>query len=169
MTEPYIPIGKINGLYGVKGWVKVYSYTQPRDNILSYQPWYLYRANQWQKVNRIEGKAHGKGVIAQLEHYQEPELARQLMDVEIGIQRHQLPSLAADEYYWSDLHGLTVVTTAGKTLGEVDHLLETGAHDVLVIVDPTGATHLVPFVLPHIVLSVDLIQHQITVHWDPEF
>ena len=62
--DAFLPIGKIVGLYGVRGWVKVFSYTQPRENILGFRPWYVKREGRWQALEDIEGRRHGKGVIA---------------------------------------------------------------------------------------------------------
>lgn len=180
-----IPVGKISGLYGIQGWVKIYSYTQPRDNIFRYQPWHLYQnqVQQCQPIYLRQGKIHGKGLIAQLEHYDSPEAVRPLLTAEIRIARQQLPELPADEYYWSDLQGFTVRTTTGQTLGILDHFLETAAQDVMVIhapvadpvlpapakIHPPPKTHLIPFVQPQIVQAVDRAQRAILVHWDPDF
>ena len=89
------------------------------------------------------------------------------MGREIAVERDQLPELANDEYYWTDLEGLQVRTCAGVTLGRVDHLLATGANDVLVV--QGEREHLIPFVLGSVVKAVHLSDGWMEVDWDPDF
>jgi len=167
--EPSIPIiiGQINGLYGIRGWVKIFSYTSPITNILNYSPWLVYRQGQWQTMSLCEGQAHGKGIIARLEAIHDRDEAAGLIGAEIAIEREQLLPVSADEYYWTDLKGLTVVNCEGVTLGQVDHLVETGANDVLVL--KGSRERLIPFVLEHVILEVDLTQRVIRVDWEADF
>ncbi len=154
-------------MYGVKGWVRVYSYTQPRENIVRYQPWYIKRGGNWQPRQLAEGKRHGKGVIARLADCADRDQALSLMESEIGISRDQLPEAAPGEYYWNDLQGLEVVTLEDESLGRVDHLIETGANDVLVV--QGDRERLIPFVLEQVVTRVDLEAGIIQVDWDKDF
>lgn len=170
--EEYITVGRISGLYGVKGWVKVFSYTQPRDNILKYSPWYLKQGNSWRPVKLQAGRVHGEGIVAHIEGCDDREQARELLKVEIAITRQQLPAL--DEgYYWTDLVGCQVVTQQGIELGQVSQMLETGANDVMVVQQQIAGDEpqerLIPFLLGDVILSVDLAGQIITVDWDPEF
>jgi 16S rRNA processing protein RimM len=166
--QDYIVVGCINGLHGVRGWVKVYSHTQPRDNILGYRTWYLLRGGQWQATELLEGRQQGKGIVARLKGYDDRDQAAALMDTEVAILPEQLPDAAPGEYYWAQLQGLQVVNTEGVELGVVDHLLETGANDVLVVRD--GETErLIPYVSGTFILDVSLVDRVIRVDWDPEF
>lgn len=165
-TNDYIIIGRVSGLYGVRGWVKVYSHTQPRDNIVDYSPWYLRIGGEWQPRQLIQGRAHGKGVVAQLDGCDDRDAAATLMGCDIAIKREQLPAAGPGEFYWSDLVGCRVTTTTGVALGIVDHLLETGSNDVLVIAGERE--RLVPFTADAVV-SVDVVSKSIVVDWDPEF
>lgn len=151
----------------MKGWVRVFSYTDPRDNIVHYQPWYLRCDGTWQARRVAEGKRHGKGVIVRLEGCEDRDQAAALMDCEIGVRRDQLPPTAPGEYYWNDLLGLDVVTVQNEPLGKVDHLLETGANDVLVV--QGERERLIPFVRGKVVMQVDLEAGVIQVDWDKEF
>ncbi len=145
----------------------MFSYTRPRENILQYQPWYLQQAGDWRSRHLAEGKRHGKGVIVRLQDCGDRDQAMSLINCEIGISREQLPAAGPDEYYWEDLQGLEVVTQDDESLGRVDHLIETGANDVLVV---TGERErLVPFVLEQVVTSVDLDAGIIRVDWDKDF
>jgi 16S rRNA processing protein RimM len=151
----------------VKGWVRVFSWTDPRDNIVHYQPWYLRCGGVWRARRVAEGKRHGKGVVARLEGCENRDQAAGLMDCEIGVRRDQLPPTAPGEYYWSDLLGLDVVNLHDEPLGRVDHLLETGANDVLVV--QGERERLIPFVPGKVVVRVDLESGVIRVDWDKEF
>ena len=147
--------------------MRVFSYTQPRENIVQYQPWYLKQAGDWQPRQLAEGKRHGKGVIVRLQDCADRDQALSLMDSEIGISRDQLPATAPGEYYWGDLQGLEVVTQDDEPLGRVDHLIETGANDVLVV--QGERERLIPFVLEQVVTRVDLDAGVIRVDWDKDF
>ncbi len=168
MTEQQrIGVGKITGVFGVKGWVKVFSDTSPKENILTYSPWYLEKGNNSKLVKVIDGRVQGKAIVAQLEDIDDRDQAELLAGWNISIAREQLPEIGADEYYWSDLIGLKVKTVNGEDLGVVDYLMETGANDVLVI--KGDQERLIPFVQGQTVLKIDLEAGEIQVDWDPEF
>lgn len=164
----YIVVGRINGLYGVRGWVKVFSHTQPRENILGYKLWYLKRAGQWQEAELEEGRMHGKGIVAKIRGCDDRDAAAALMDTTVAIRREQLPRAQEGEYYWTDLQGLKVCNLEGVELGRVSHLLETGANDVLVVRQGRDE-RLIPFVQGQYVTRIDLDAGEMTVDWDPDF
>lgn len=158
-------VGRISGLYGVRGWVKVFSEAEPRDNILTYNPWYL--GVEHRPWGVAEGRLHGKGLVARLEACEGRDQAAALIGLEIGIRRDQLPRLGADEFYWADLVGLSVETLEGRQLGRVDRVFATAANDVLVV---TGERErLVPFLRDRVIKDVDFDLGRIRVDWDPEF
>ncbi|MBD3666409.1 MAG: ribosome maturation factor RimM, partial [Kangiella sp.] len=158
-----------NGASGIKGWVKVYSYTDPKENILNYSPWYLKLDGQWQKVSIINGREQGKTVVAQLEGCNDRNTAESYRGVEIAIEESQLPQLENGEYYWRDLIGLTVVNLAGEELGTVKKMMETGANDVLVVKTTSKEELLIPYVPEYSVMKVDLDSKQITVDWELDY
>lgn len=164
----YLIVGRINGLYGVRGWVKVFSHTEPRDNILSYRTWYLRRGAEWRPIELAEGRLHGKGVVARLAGCDDRDKAAALIGSDIAILREQLPQAAPGEYYWSDLIGLAVCTVEGVELGLVDHLLETGSNDVLVVLQGKHE-RLIPFIREQVVREIDLVDKRMVVDWDPDF
>jgi len=157
-------LGRISGLFGVKGWVKVYSYTEPREAVLNYDRWLLSGKNGWQEATVAEGQRHGKTVIVRINGYDDRDQAAGLIGTEIGVPRDALPEADSDHYYWSDLEGLSVVHRDGTEIGKVDHLLETGANDVMVVKGETE--RLVPFVMDKVVLGVDLVKGEIRVDWE---
>jgi 16S rRNA processing protein RimM len=165
-SSPII-MGHIAGPYGIKGWVRVVSYTEPLENLLDYRPWQLRQDKVWQSVDVVEARRHGKGLVVRLPDCRDRDMAARYSGTEIGIFREQLPVTDDDEYYWDDLVGLHVVTLDGKELGIVDHLIETGSNDVLVI--KGEREYLVPFIQGKVINAVDLAGRQIRVDWDPDF
>ncbi len=157
-------LGRIAGLYGVQGWVKVHSYTDPRDAVLEHAEWLLDREGAWQACELVEGKRHGKGIIAKLAGVDDRDAAAEYVGIDIGVPREQLPETEPGEYYWTDLEGLRVVHKDGRELGTVAYLLETGANDVLVT--EGERERLIPFVMGRVVLDVDLDDGVITVDWE---
>ncbi|MDD4914372.1 MAG: ribosome maturation factor RimM [Methylococcales bacterium] len=167
-NSDFLNAGQISGVFGIKGWIKVFSFTHPRENILRYSPWFLKKDNLIREVKVLDGQRHGNTVVVELEGIADRDAATALMGSEILIRRQQLPETGPDEYYWHDLIGLNVETESGVRLGIVDHLLETGANDVLVVID--GETErLIPFLQKQTVLKIDLSGQLIIVDWDPDF
>ena len=161
-------VGKVSGVFGVKGWIKVFSYTQPRENILTYSPWYLQKGSEIKEVKLVDGRRQGKQIIAAIDGITDRDAAAALSGWEILIDKSQLPAAEEGEYYWADMVGLKVETDQGVALGVVDHLLETGANDVLVVMDGTKE-RLIPFLQQQTVLKIDLENGLMVVDWDPEF
>ncbi len=160
----HVIVGRISGIYGVKGWVKVFSYTEPRENILNYTPWMVRRGGQWLTLALRAGRRQGQGIIARLEQYHDRDQARGLIGADIAIRRDQLADAGPGEYYWVDLIGLRVRNVRGEDLGRVDHLLETGANDVLVVRGKKEI--LIPYVRDDVVTGIDLEAGVMTVDWD---
>ena len=157
-------VGKINGLYGVKGWLKIFSYTDPKENILNYTPWLI----NGQLIDLEDGKPQGKGIIAKLKGVDDRNQAMAFLQTEISIQREQLPILPTDEFYWSDLIGLRVINEEGIDLGSIFELFETGANDVIVVKNQ-NIERLIPFVWNDIVEHIDLEKREMRVRWDVDF
>jgi len=171
MKDLQVLVGRISGLFGVRGWVKVYSFTQPIENIFRYRPWHLRGVKQGEDiVNEFvvsHSRSHGKGLVAQFAGIDDRDVAAGLVGAEIFVERGQFAGTEPGEHYWTDLVGLSVETVDGKSLGEVDSLLETGANDVLVI--DGEKRYLVPFVAGQVVKAVDLDDGKIVVDWDPDY
>lgn len=162
-----ISVGKISGVFGVKGWVKVFSFTDPRENILTYSPWLLQKGDEIKTVNVVDGQLQGKTIVAQLAGIDDRDQAASLMGWDIFITQDQLPKAAKGEYYWSELIGLQVETIDGVQLGVVDSLLETGANDVIII--QGERERVIPFLQGRTIVKVDLDECKIIVDWDPDF
>jgi 16S rRNA processing protein RimM len=162
-----INVGEISGVFGVKGWVKVFSFTDPRENILGYSPWLLKKGIETKRVRVIDGQLQGKTLVAQLEGVTDRDQAAALMGWAVFISPSQLPKAAAGEYYWSDLIGLKVETVQGVELGVVENLLETGANDVVVVKGERERA--IPFLQGQTIISIDLDAGRMIVDWDPDF
>lgn len=162
-----VNVGEISGVFGVKGWVKVFSFTETRENILNYSPWLLKKNSETKSLNVTDGILQGKTVIAQLDGIDDRGQAASLIGWEIFVTPGQLPKAKQDEYYWSDLIGLTVETTAGVQLGLIDNLLETGANDVVIV--KGDRERAIPFLQGKIIINIDLQVGTMIVDWDPDF
>lgn len=167
MDKNLVVVGHVAGLYGVKGWFKVISYTEPRRNILDYQPWHLEQAGVIEPAGSLTGQIQGKSLVAHLAGIEDRDAAAGLIGANIFVNRDLFVQTEKDEYYWRDLEGLQVVNVEGVSLGVVESLLETGANDVLIL--RGERRRLIPFVVDDIVKRVDLDAAKIIVDWEPEF
>lgn len=182
--QQYIIIGAITAVYGIKGWVKIRSWTRPTDNIIAYQPWLLtrkslghagsatsagtdYGPGDLQAVTLQHRRSQAGRIMVKLDDSDNREQAQALVGKLIVVQRSQLPVADDNEYYWSDLIGLTVRNHNGVSFGKVTSLLETGANDVLVI--HGDRERLVPFVQGSVVQAIDLDNNAMLVDWDEDF
>lgn len=162
-SKPVI-LGRVTGLYGVKGWIKVHSYTEPREAILDYKDWLLLRDGDRQSVKLAEGKRQGKAVIARIDGVDDRDDAAGYVGNDIAVPRERLPDTGRGEFYWADLEGLQVVHSDGRILGKVAYLLATGANDVLVVHGDEEI--LIPFVQEEVIKDVDLAAGVINVDWE---
>ncbi len=172
-----ITLGSIVAVYGVTGWVKVYSHTNPMDNILNYRHWVISRNGRIETVEIDQGRRHGKGLVAHIVGCDDRESARNYCNSEIMINASDMPPTTDEEVYWHQLEGLNVFSRNGANdnvlLGKVSHLMETGANDVLVIAPSKGSIdkreRLVPWLVTQVVLDVNPEKGFIRIDWDPEY
>lgn len=163
--ERRIVVGKITGVYGIKGWVKVRSFTEPGKNIFAYAPWHLDGTEQ--EFGVLNGRSHGSSWVAQVEGITDREQAATLVGRSISVPRSRLPEPGEGEYYQTDLLGMDVVNLDGVELGRVDQIMETGANDVLVVMG--DRERLIPFTRGQAIREVDVAQRRIRVDWDADF
>jgi 16S rRNA processing protein RimM len=164
--DELICVGHILGAQGLKGWVRVFSNTSPRDNIVNYSPWIIEQGDELKAVG-VSGRSQGRNVVAQLDGCEDRNQAEALTGCRILIDPAQLPLLQQGDYYWSDLIGLKVESLQGDALGVVESLLETGADDVLVV--SAERERLIPFVIGDIVHEVDIDRQRMVVDWLPDY
>lgn len=173
ISSERILAGKISAAYGIKGWVKVYSHTDPIEHILDYAPWLLKRRSTERLLKLDQGRIHGKGIVVLPEGFQDRNQAEELIGYEIWIDKQALPKLDQDDYYWHQLEGLQVINEAGECLGVISQMLETGANDVIVVSATQDSIddqeRLIPWVEPDYVREVDLANKKVLVSWAAEF
>ncbi len=167
VQDTIITLGKIIGVFGVQGWVKVYSHTAQQEGILRYKPWYLLKNGVWSQVKVLAGKRQGKGLVVRLEGITDRDAALALNGTSVGVSRCSLPEPMDGEYYWTDLVGLSVMTAEGCLLGSIDYLFETGANDVMVV--QGERERWIPWIMHDVIKSVDLIDRKVLIDWDPDF
>ena len=175
-TPEQVIVGKITAAYGIKGWVKIHSYTDPDTNIFAFRQLLMQRGEQWLPVEIDEWRPHGKGLVAHIVGCDDRNEVERLARQSLAVNVEELPDAAADEVYWRDLEGMSVYAAdepAPILLGQITHLFATGANDVMVV-DSTadsidGRQRLIPWVLTDYVLDVDIEKRRVLVDWDPTF
>ena len=181
LTAGLVVIGEISAVFGVKGWLKVHSYTEPFDNILAYDNWLLEKNGQTRQVVIDEARRHSNGIVVHIKDVDDRDLAKAYCKSQIKIPLSAMPELSKDDYYWHQLEGLQVYLQdetgqAGLLIGSVDHLIETGANDVLVVMSKSkdmskseGKSEseeiLIPYLLDKVVKSVDIENGTMLVDW----
>lgn len=167
-----ITLGRIAGIYGTRGWLRVESWTRPVENLLQYHQWHL-SLPELPMVEVLEGRAHGPGLVASIagldgQRIEDRDQAASLVGALIQIEREALPAAPAGSYYWADLIGLEVRNVQGEFLGRVETLMDNGAQDVMVVVDEKHR-RLIPFVAGAVVHDVDLDAAALTVDWAADY
>ena len=158
-----VELGRVVGAFGIKGWVRLRSYTDPPEGILRYRQWHI-GGREWKVV---EGRGQPEGVVAALEGLQDRDAAAALRGAVVEVPRSALPKPKRGEFYWTDVLGSEVVSTTGAKLGTLDSVTSNGAQDVMVV---TGEVErLIPFVVGPIVQNVDPVAKKLTVEWDPKW
>ena len=169
-SRPVVTVGRFGAVHGIKGFIRVHSFTQPTDNILDYQPWLVKtsRDETFKPVKFQHAEKHAKGLVVKLDGCLTREDAQLYINCDIAVYQDELPDLPAGEYYWSDLIGLTVVNRENITLGTVERLMETGSNDVI-IVKNDDRQHYIPYILDDFVIEIDLDKKRMLVDWDESF
>lgn len=172
--EKEIILGKIGAVYGIKGWLKIHSYTEEPEAIFDYSPWVLNLGGNKQNVEVSEWRRHNNGLIAKFSDINDRNDAQLRTGAEIIVADEQLPELPEGEFYWRDLIGMDVVNEQGYNFGKVTDIMETGSNDVLVVKanrnDAFGKKErLIPYLEDQVIKSVSLDNKQIDVDWDPGF
>lgn len=165
-TNHPILIGRVNGLFGVRGWLRFFSYTRPSANLVGYNPLWINQQTGWRAYEVEASQAYADGrLVAKFRGVDSREAARELLGCDVGIMPTQLAKEDPTDFYWIDLIGCQVQNEAGVVLGVVKEMLETGAHDVM-RVRQHKTDELIPFVLGQIVKSVDVEAKCIMVDWE---
>jgi 16S rRNA processing protein RimM len=169
-----VTLGKVGAVYGIKGWLKIHSFTDDQEAILDYFPWSLKLGNKIQSVDITDWRKHNNGLVVKVAGIDDRDVAQKLVGSEIFVSEEALSDLPEGEFYWRDLIGMAVVTDKGYDLGRVSDIMETGANDVLVVKanlkDGFGKKErLIPYLMDQVILSISAEDKQICVDWDPGF
>lgn len=171
-----IDVGRVSGAFGVKGWVKVTSFTDPKENIVNYSPWWLKTKHGVKSIEVEEYKYRNENLVVRFKGIDDRDHAANISLVNISVERDQMPELAIGDYYWHQLVGMQVIADNGQKehyIGRVKELMETGANDVLVVEPSENSIddreRLVPYIPGMYIDHVDLENENIRVLWDPEF
>lgn len=172
MTARRVTLGRVAGVHGVRGGIKLHSLTRPIDKIFEYRRWWIAHGEGFE-ARVLEGRVQGRALVAQIsgpdgEPITDRDIAAALLGAEIQVERSALPKLPQGEYYWADLLGLKVESTLGVALGQVEDMTSNGAQDVMVLRDGERR-RLIPFVKPHIVKEVDMEAGRIVCDWHPDY
>ena len=163
--ERPVVLGRIGAPFGVQGWIKVQSYTDPLEGITGYPVWELHRGASLGRKAVLDWKRAGPGVAVRLEGVETREAAQALTGAEVRVERADLPPTAPGEYYWHDLVGLDAYSLEGVPLGRVAGVLDMPAHPVLVL--EGDRERLVPLVRERLA-GVDFDAGRLELDWHPD-
>jgi len=163
-----IYLGKITGVHGIKGWLKIQSFSSPPENILNYPSWIINNQGEEELYSIEQGRKQNNKIVVKLEKIDDRNTAESLINSKIQIQRSDLPKLSNENYYWSDLVGLSVLSSEEKVIGKIESLIETGANDVMVIITLKDERILIPFVMHEIIKEVNVELNYIKIDWSIE-
>jgi len=171
--QPII-IGKMGTVYGVRGWLRVFSFTENANNIFNYQPWFIQQARELRCLELEDWKHHNQDLIIKIKSINNRENASQLANLKIVVDMLRFPTLSDGEYYWKDLIGCQVVTTFGYQLGKIINIIETGSNDVIIVkANPKDAfgikKRLIPYLNGQVIKQVDIVTQLVEVDWEPHF
>ncbi len=156
-------LGRVGAAFGVRGWTKIHSATDPPGNILDYRPWQIERDGQWREIEVAASEMRGAQVLVRFDGCFDREAAVSWRGCALATDRSRLPEPEEGEFYWTDLIGLSVFDRQGAFLGEVERIFETGANDVLVVAGEKE--RLIPFLFGDVVRSVEIDAGRIIVNW----
>lgn len=172
--QKLITIGKFGAPYGIRGWIKIFSFTEDSDRIFDYTPLFVKIGGHFKALQIESFKQHNQDKIVKIKEVDDRDAAQCFTNLEIYTEESSLPKLSEDDFYWKDLMGCEVINKSGYHLGQVTDMMETGSNDVLVVKanlkDAFGKKErLIPFIQTDFILSIDLQNKSIEVDWDPSF
>ncbi len=171
-ADSLMKIGTLKKPYGIKGWLWVFSETENRADIFAMQPWWMKTATGFKPLTVVEWRQQGSGVVAQFSEVPDRNVAETMNGVTIWIANDSLPENADNEYYWSDLTGLSVINQMGECLGTISELFETGAHAIMAVVPSADSIDSESRMIPwhqQTIVDVDLAAGTISVDWGKDF
>lgn len=165
-------VGELKSAYGIKGWLWIYSYTDPVDTLFKYQPWLYFDQSQVKQLKAASWRKQGKGWIVKLDCVDDRTIAETFVNTKLYIPKDSLPSLSDNEFYWSELIGMRVINDSGVFLGVVSEMSETAAHQMIHVSHCKDSVDENDRMIPwhdQTVISVDRQDSQIQVLWDVDY
>ncbi len=165
LEKQQIIVGRFGKTHGVKGWIRVQSFTDPAKNLFHYHDW---RDDKNLPIEVAQHQQHSSNWIVKLNHIDTPEDAQQFVNKTIHIDKSQLPQLEHNEYYWNQLIGLKVIDQHNTSIGIVKDMMETGSNDVFIVINDrteTPTKHLIPYT-NNVVKQINLPQQEIHIDWE---
>ncbi len=168
-----VVLGQLGRVHGIKGWLKLISFTTPIENILDYSRFWVNIEGRKQQLEIDDFRRQSRALLVHIKGYDGPEAATQLTGIKLSVASEKLPKLENGEFYWHQLEGLTVVNQHKQLFGRVSNLLETGANDVLVVAATNASIddreRLIPYLVGSVVSKIDLNSETIVVNWEADY
>lgn len=161
-------MGRVVAPYGVLGWLKIHPDTEVFDSLLDYKTWWIGKDNDWRELKVESAKIHNDVLVVKLQGIDDRDAAVACKGKQIAVLRALLPKLEGEEYYWSDLIGLSVKNQQNVDFGKISDVFATGANDVIVAKSNDGVERLIPYIAQAII-EVDLDAGTMLVDWDENF
>jgi 16S rRNA processing protein RimM len=162
-----VVMARIAAPFGIKGWLKLQTFTQEPDSLDAYASWLIKAPSGWEEWELEEFAVNAKGAVAKLKGCDDRSQAELIAKRDIAIPRESLDEAGDGEHYWIDLIGADVVNPLGERLGKIETLMETGANDVLVVKLGTEEL-LIPFIAD-VIVNVDRVARVVTVNWSKDY
>lgn len=168
MATQRVIIGRVGGPHGIRGELKLQLFLEQPDQVNQFKQWFIQFPGETEFKPYVDFAVSSKGgqYYIHFNTIHDRDQARQYTHALLAIDRSELAPPGPSEFYWSDLEGLSVYNQDNQLLGTVDHLLETGANDVMVIKTISGKELLIPYVVPQIICEIDLARKLIRVEWE---
>ena len=160
----WVELGRIEGAWGLRGWVRIEPWTGEVGAAAGYPQWWLGPGRNEMRV--VSARQHGAKLIAKLAGIETPEAAQLLKGATLAVPREALPEPEAGRYYWADLVGAEVVNRRGASLGRVAKVTHNGAHEVIEVAGER--IRLLPWV-QGVIDTVDPGARRIVVDWETDW
>lgn len=168
MASELVVMGRVIAPYGVLGWLKIHPDTEVLDGLLDYKSWWIGKDDNWRELKVESAKIHNNILVVKLQSIDDRDIAFSCKGKQIAVPRELFPKLEKDEFYWSDLIGITVSNQQNVDFGKIIDVFATGANDVIVAKSDTGQERLMPYIAD-VILEVDLNAKKMLVDWDADF
>ncbi len=173
IERKWVVLGQVGKVHGIKGWLRLNSFTTPPESILDYSQLFVEFEDEWQVLEIDQHRQQNNGLLVHFNGFDDPETARNLTGLELVVDAEQLPGLEEGSFYWHELEGMEVCNEAGEVFGVIDRLMETGANDVLVVAPYANSIddreRLIPYIKDSVIKSIDATERKILVNWEADY